>query len=253
MKDEMILEVCVDSVESAVAAERGGADRIELCGNLIIGGTTPEISLYKMVRKAVSIPIHVMIRPRYGDFCYTENEFLIMKDAIRVFSEMGVEGIVLGILLPDGKLDRQRLAELLCEKGQATVTLHRCFDLTNDPFLALEDAIDLGFDTILTSGQALDSLAGMSLLSELNRAGGGLIHIMAGSGVDASAIQRLYEHTAIQAYHMSGKRAVKSRMIFRQMGVAMGVPSISEYEYFVTDEQKVANAKDVLNRIEKSM
>ena len=253
MRDKLILEVCVDSVESAVAAERGGADRLELCGNLVIGGTTPEVSLYRMVRKAVSIPIHVMIRPRYGDFCYTENEFSIMKDAIRVFGEMGVEGVVLGILLPDGRLDRKRMEGLLCEKGQATATLHRCFDLTNDPLLALEDAVDLGFDTILTSGQAPDCLAGMNLLSELNRAGGGRIQIMAGSGVDASAIKKLYERTAIKAYHMSGKRAEKSRMTFRRMGVAMGVPHISEYENYVTDEQNVANAKAVLNRIEKHL
>ena len=251
MKDKLTLEVCVDSVESAVAAERGGADRLELCGNLVIGGTTPEISLYKMVRKAVSIPINIMIRPRYGDFCYSENEFLIMKDAVRVFREMGAKGIVLGILLPDGRLDRKRLEELLCEKGHATATLHRCFDLTNDPFLALEDAVDLGFDTILTSGQAPDCLAGMNLLSDLNRAAGGHVQIMAGSGVDASMIQKLYDHTAIKAYHMSGKRAEKSRMAFRRRGVAMGAPNISEYENFVTDEQNVADAKAVLNRIER--
>ena len=240
MKRKTVLEVCVDSVESAIEAEKGGADRLELCGSLVLGGTTPEASLFKMVRKAVSLPINVMIRPRYGDFCYSDYEFRVMKEGVEFFREQGADGFVIGILLPDGSIDKNRMARILRGKRGATATLHRCFDLSKDPFMALEDAIELGFDTVLTSGQSENCMAGLGLLAELNNAAAGCIRIMAGAVVNASVIGRLYEETGITAFHMSGKRMMESRMAFRREGVPMGVPQVPEYGISVTDKHKVA-------------
>ena len=147
------LEACVDSVESALAAVRGGADRLELCGNLIIGGTTPDIHLFQEIRRYTDIPIHVLIRPRFGDFLYTEHEFRIMEEDIRSFKELGAQGAVIGILKENGDLDADRMKILMEEAEGMKVTLHRAFDVCRDPFAALEQAKDLGVDIVLTSGQ----------------------------------------------------------------------------------------------------
>ena len=132
-----ILEICVDSVESAVAAERGGATRLELCQNLMIGGTTPGIKLFEAVREETHIPIQVLIRPRFGDFCYTDYEWRIMKEEIRMFRDRGADGIVIGMLKPDGILDRDRMEALLEERGGMSVTLHRAFDVCKEPMETL--------------------------------------------------------------------------------------------------------------------
>lgn len=248
---KMLLEACVDSVESAVAAERGGADRLELCGNLVIGGTTPEISLYRAVREAVSVPVRVMIRPRYGDFCYTEHELGIMRDGIRTFWELGADGFVFGILFPDGNLDNERMQILIEESGSVPCTLHRCFDLSVDAYAAMEDAIRLGFDTILTSGQEASCEKGLNLLAELNRRAADRIRVMVGSGVNASVIPKIYKGTHITAYHMSGQRLVDSRMEFRRESVPMGVPGFDEYKIIRADEKIIAKARAVLDGLQQ--
>ena len=138
MKDYM-LEVCVDSVESAIAAQRGGAKRLELCGNLIIGGTTPTPALFRAVKAAVDIKIHVLIRPRFGDFCYTDAEFAIIREEVRQFRELGADGVVIGILRPDGSLNMEQMGELIREAGGMQITLHRAFDVCSDPMRALEE------------------------------------------------------------------------------------------------------------------
>ena len=147
------LEVCADSVESVLAAEKGGADRIELCGNVVIGGTTPSESLFREIRRHSDIKIHALIRPRFGDFCYTEYEFDIIRSEVKRFRELGAQGVVIGMLRPDGSLDVEHLAQLMEEANGMSVTLHRAFDVCRDPMEALEQAISLGFNTILTSGQ----------------------------------------------------------------------------------------------------
>ena len=243
----MLLEVCVDSVESAVAAERGGADRLDLCAHLVIGGTTPEISLYRAVKDAVEVPVRVMIRPRYGDFCYTEYEFAIMRDGIQTFRKMGVDGFVFGILRPDGNLDYERMRVLIEESGNTPCTLHRCFDLAINPYAALEDAVRLGFDTILTSGQEASCEKGIDLLEELKRCADNRICIMAGSGVNASVIPGIYEKSHITTYHMSGQQLADSRMEFRRESVPMGVEGFDEYKIIRTDEKKIAEARAVLD------
>ena len=150
---EYILEACVDSVESAMAAVEGGADRLELCGNLIIGGTTPGPWLFDEIRKRSDIRIHALIRPRFGDFCYTDAEFSMIKHAVEDFRKMGAEGVVFGVLRPDGTLNMEQMKELMEAAGDMSVTLHRAFDVCVDPIETMEQAISLGINTILTSGQ----------------------------------------------------------------------------------------------------
>lgn len=243
---EFILEVCVDSVESALAAAKGGATRLELCANLIIGGTSPSPYLYQEIRKHSDIPIHVLLRPRFGDFCYTDAEFSILCQEIAAFRELGAQGAVIGILTPEGDLDTGRL-KVLCDAAKGmSLTLHRAFDVCRDPYKALEEAIDLGFSTILTSGQENNSLKGASLIGGLVEKSRGRITIQAGSGVNAEVIEKLYPLTKATAYHMSGKTTLDSVMRYRKENVNMGLSGISEYEIWRTEEAAVRKARTVL-------
>ena len=243
---DYVLEACVDSVESALAAERGGATRLELCANLIIGGTTPSQWLYKEIRKQSDIRIHALIRPRFGDFCYTEYEFQMIREEVRMFRELGAEGVVIGILKTDGTLNLEQMKLLMEDAGDMSVTLHRAFDVCRDPYEAFEEAKDLGIDTILTSGQKNTCLEGRDLLRDLVARENGEITIQVGSGVDAAAIRELLPYTGAHAFHMSGKKVLDSPMVYRKEGVSMGMPSISEFEIFRTDEDKIREAKNVL-------
>lgn len=248
MKD-FILEACVDSVESALAAQRGGATRLELCGNLIIGGTTPSQWLYKEIRKQSPIRIHALIRPRFGDFCYTDYEFHMIREEVRMFRELGAEGVVIGILKPDGTLDMERMELLMEDAKGMSVTLHRAFDVCVDPFVAMEQAKKLGVHTILTSGQQDNCYKGRELLKELVKQEDGKITIQVGSGVDAEAIKALQPYTKAHAFHMSGKVTLNSSMEYRKEGVNMGMPSISEFEIWRTDENKIREARTVLENL----
>lgn len=248
MKD-YILEVCVDSVESAVAAARSGASRLELCSNLIIGGTTPSPWLYEEVRKQVGIPLHVMIRPRFGDFCYTDMEFSEMIQAVKAFRNLGADGVVLGILKPDGTLNTEQMKVLIGAAGEMSVTLHRAFDMCKDPLETMEQAIALGVDTILTSGQQSTAVQGTELLRSLYEKSSGRITIQAGSGVTAEKIRTLYAQTGLHAYHMSGKKTIDSEMKYRKEAVSMGLPSMSEYEIWRTDEALVRAAREILEKL----
>lgn len=249
MKD-FILETCVDSVESAIAAYEGGASRLELCSNLIIGGTTPDESLYREIKKHIDIPVHVLIRPRFGDFCYTDYEYEIMKDQVRRFHDLGAEGIVIGILKPDGSLNQEQLVGLLKEAEGMSATLHRAFDVCKDPKQALEEAVLLGFDTILTSGQANNCVKGARLLSELVEQSAGRIVIQIGGGVNADVIRELRPVTGTRAFHMSGKETCDSVMQYRKEHVNMGFPSLSEYEIWRTNKMKIRQARKVLEELE---
>ena len=246
---EYILEACVDSVESAMAAASGGADRLELCSNLIIGGTTPGPWLFQEIRKRSDIRIHALIRPRFGDFCYTDAEFSIIKKAVEDFRRIGVEGVVFGVLKPDGTLNMEQMKELMEAAGDMSVTLHRAFDVCVDPLETMEQAISLGIDTILTSGQRNVCLQGADLLKELQNKSEGCITIQAGSGVSAEVIRQLYPLTGIKAYHMTGKRVIDSKMKFRKQGVNMGLPMFSEYEIWRTEADNIRAAKKVLEEL----
>lgn len=248
-KEKKELEICVDRVESALAAERGGADRVELCGNLLIGGTTPEAEFFRIVKRRLQIPVHVMVRPRYGDFCYTEDEFSMLCAAIKEFKNLGADGIVCGILKPDGRLDVERMAELRSLSQGMRFTLHRAFDLCQDPFEALEQACRLGIDIILTSGQKQRAMDGMDILKTLEEQAKGRILLQAGASVSSENIPLLYEKTGIRAYHMSGKVLLDSPMLYRKKDVSMGIASMSEYEIMQTDEKLVREARAVLDRL----
>ena len=225
-----ILECCVDSVESAIHAANGGASRVELCSNLIIGGTTPDVALVKEIRKYTDIRIHALIRPRFGDFCYSHYEMEIMKEQIFMLKQAGVEGIVIGVLDEDGNLNMQAMKELIAEAKGMSITLHRAFDMCQNPLQTMEQAIDLGMHTILTSGQQQSAWEGRELLSKLIKKANGRIDIMAGGGVGAEVIRELRPVTGAASYHMSGKITLDSPMRYRKKEVSMGLPSLSEYE-----------------------
>lgn len=234
-----LIEGCVDSYASCAAACRAGADRLELCANLSIGGTTPSSSLFQQVRRDYAVPVNVLIRPRFGDFLYSEPELEEMGEEIRRFRKLGASGVVIGALTPEGELDREALARLIdCARG-LPVTLHRAFDMTRDPLEALEEAVRLGFRTILTSGQARSAAEGREVLRQVFRQAAGRIDIMAGCGVNRENIVSLYEQTGIRVFHTTGRKGpVDSGMRYRRQGVSMGLPSLSEYELWRTDEEE---------------
>ena len=243
----MLLEICVDSVESAKAAVQGGADRLELCGDLLVGGVTPSPFLIEAVQK-LDIPVRVLLRPRFGDFCYTASEREILLREVQMCREMGVDGVVLGALDPEGRLDCQLLSQLLAQAGSLHKTLHRAFDLCRDPWEGLEDAVALGFDTILTSGQASTAEKGAGLLRELGQKAADRLTIMAGCGINSSTLPELIRRTGLHAFHMSARRSVDSPMQFRRADVPMGLPLAGECERFYTDPLEVKKAKEALKR-----
>lgn len=247
-----LIEGCVDSYASAMAAVRGGADRLELCANLSIGGTTPSQSLFEQVREACGTRINVLVRPRFGDFLYSREELEEMAGEIARFRELGANGVVIGALTPHGELDRERMGRLMDRAGGMEVTLHRAFDMARDPFAALEAAVALGCRTILTSGQAGSAPEGAELLGELNREAAGRIALMAGGGVKRGNIRALYERTGITAYHTTGRRGpVDSGMLYRKAGVSMGLPSLSEYELWRTDEEEFRACAETVHSLGK--
>lgn len=241
-----LLEVCVDSVESAVIAQEGGADRLEVCSNLIIGGTTPGVSQFKQIRKACDIRLNVLIRPRFGDSLYTEPEFLMIEEDIRMFRGLGADGVVVGCLKPDGNLDLERMAKLRdCADGMH-MTLHRAFDVCKDPYQALSEAVSLHVDTILTSGQEADCVKGKEVIQKLIEQAEDKINILAGSGVNAGVIRRLSAEIHAAQFHMSGKEIVNSGMTYRNERVNMGVEGMNEFEIFRTAKEEVARARTFL-------
>lgn len=244
-----LLECCVDCVESALAAKQGGADRLELCANLLIGGTTPDINLYHRIRETCDILINVLIRPRFGDFCYTDEEFEIIRRDVKMFREAGADGVVIGILKPDGSLDVERMAILMEEAKGMSVTLHRAFDVCSDPMLALRQSKELGIDTILTSGQKNTALEGRDLLTTLVREAAGEIDILIGSGVKDSVIEPLAKQTGATSFHMSGKITLDSPMVYRKEDVSMGLPLVSEYTIWQTSTEEIAKARAVLDAV----
>ena len=240
------LECCVDSVASARAAAAGGATRLELCANLIIGGTSPSTALFSRVREAVDLPIRVLLRPRFGDFLYTSDELAILRDEVRMFRAAGADGVVIGCLNADGGLDLPAMEQLMDAADGLPVTLHRAFDLCADPMKALAQAKALGVSTILTSGRKGSAREGIALLNTLHEQAGD-IEILAGAGVNAEVIRMLLHETSLTSFHMSGKAVLESQMRYRNPDVFMGLPGISEYEIWQTDSALVRAARDVLD------
>lgn len=243
----MQVEVCAFSVESCVNAQQAGATRIELCGGLYEGGTTPSYGLIKRAREATTLQLYVMIRPRGGDFCYDDEEFLVMKQDIELAKELGADGVVFGLLLPTGEVDEMRTAELVALAKPLQVTFHRAFDVAKDPFEALEAVIRTGAVRILTSGQENSALDGADLLTQLAKKAAGRIDLMAGSGVNVMNAVRLAQ-TGVQALHLTGKAARKGQMIYQKEGVSMAsVLPTDEYEIIYSDALKIRSVVEAVN------
>lgn len=242
-----ILEICVDSLASARAAIRGGADRLELCSALAIGGLTPYTALLEQIRAESQIPVRCLMRPRAGDFLYTKEEILQMAREIEVLRKAGADGFVIGCLTPEGDLDEKAMAPLLTAAQGAGLTLHRCIDVSRDLIATYEKAGELGIDTVLTSGGAPNATAGMETIGRLLSLDGP--QVLIGAGVNAKVIARFREtFPQANAFHMSGKMDVESGMVFRREGIPMGIPGFDEWHIQQTDEEAVRAAKEALAR-----
>lgn len=241
------LEVCVDSVESAAIAKEAGADRLEVCGNLMIGGTTPGVSQFRQIRRLCDIPLHVLVRPRFGDFLYTDAEFQMIEEDILMFRELGADGVVTGCLNADGSLDADRMGRLKECAGQLHMTLHRAFDVCRDPYQTLEEAAALGIDTILTSGQASVCTQGKEVLKKLIHQAKERVEILVGGGVDAAVIRQLSEEIHAHSFHMSGKRIVDSGMVYRNEKVNMGLSGFPEFEILRADREEIQRARRAMD------
>ena len=248
MKD-FNLEICIDSAESAIIAANNGATRLELCGHLMIGGVTPCVGLIEMVKDVAKIPAHAIIRPRFGDFVYSDLEFEQMKRDIVSCRRHLVDGLVLGALTPDGHLDIEHLKPLVELGDGLHLTLHRAFDLCVDPFKALEDAISLGFHTILTSGQCATAYEGRNLLKELIKVANGRIDIMPGAGINTSNMKEIISDTGAKSIHLSAKTLRPSLSTHKNPKVYMGLPSIDESIIYETNGEEVKLARTILESL----
>jgi copper homeostasis protein len=234
-----LLEVCAGSLTSALNAQKGGAHRIELCDNLNEGGTTPSPGIIIQAVKFLEIPVFVLIRPRPGDFLYSEQEFDAMKEDVLFCKEHRAKGAVLGILNADGSVDMERTAELVGLAAPMQVTFHRAFDMTRDPFRAMEDIISLGIKRILTSGQAASATDGADLLAKLITRATGRIIIMPGGGINEDNVKDLIRKTGAIEIHASLRSQIQSVMQFLNMNSSMGKPGKDEYSLMETDPEKV--------------
>jgi copper homeostasis protein len=236
----VLVEACVDSVASARHAGAAGASRLELCANLVEGGVTPSLGMLATIRERVSIPVHLLIRPRGGDFLYDEDEVRVMLRDIAECHGVGADGVVIGALEAGGAVDREITRRLIDAARPLTVTFHRAFDLARDAGEALEELVALGIERVLTSGQARTAEAGIRLLARLVAAAGERILIVAGGGIDESNAARIVRETGVRELHVRGSRVGPSGMKFRRVGVAMGKPyQPDEYRRVETDSDRV--------------
>lgn len=250
MTDPVKLEICCYSLESALAAQKGGAHRIELCDNNFEGGTTPSFGLLKRVREQLQIGLFVMIRPRGGDFLYSRDEIQVMLYDIAMAKDLGADGVVFGVLKTDGYLDLQNMKMLMDEARGLQVTLHRAFDVTPDPRRTLQEAVDLGVHRILTSGQKAAAAEGIPLIRTLVELAGGSIGIMPGGGINEYNLGEILE-TGVKEFHVSAKSERPSQMIYRPQGVYMGDPRSGEFSLEVADVQQVENYKKIIGEYAK--
>jgi copper homeostasis protein len=245
---QIAVEIVVDSVASAVAAERGGAARIELCTSLIEGGVTPSAGLIEVTRAAVSLGVYVMIRPRAGDFCYCKDEFEIMRHDILMAQRLGANGIALGILDANGDVDITRTRALVDLARPLEVTFHRAFDMAADLPQALEDVCATGADRLLTSGGEPTALQGAEAIAKLVKQAAGRLAIMPGSGIKPENARALVEKTGVLEIHAGLRTAVPSPMRKQNPRIVMGTAEGREYECFVTLDEDVRNLLDAVNQ-----
>ena len=247
MVDRPIIEICLESVESVIAAEKGGADRVELCSDLFEGGLTPTIGTVKTALRKSNIKINAMIRPRGGDFCYFDEEFEVMKEDIKAFKETGINGIVFGILTPEGDVDVKRSKEIIELARPLAVTFHRAFDMTRDPYKSLEELIELGVDRVLTSGQEATVPEGADLLEELVQIAGDRIIVMPGCGITERNFPKLRDKIKAKEYHIYLPYETTSKMKFHPGHIYMGgLLRQSEFTITHTSSSRVSDVMGTL-------
>ena len=247
MVDRPIIEICLESVESVIAAEKGGADRVELCSDLFEGGLTPTIGTVKTALKKSNIKINAMIRPRGGDFYYSDEEFEVMKEDIKAFKETGINGIVFGILTPEGDVDVKRSKEIIELARPLAVTFHRAFDMTRDPYKSLEELIELGVDRVLTSGQEATVPEGADLLEELVQIAGDRIIVMPGCGITERNFPKLRAKIKAKEYHIYLPYETTSKMKFHPGHIYMGgLLRQSEFTITHTSSSRVSDVMGTL-------
>ena len=244
-------EVCVDSVASAVAAEKGGANRLELCCSLMEGGLTPSMGLVESVLSCVSIPVRVMLRPRAGDFLYSETEFNVILRDLALLRRTKAEGVVIGMLTHEGKVDRERLEEFMIAASPLKVTFHRAFDLTKSATESARILVELGVHTLLTSGLSESASSGVQIIKEINDIYGLRIEVMAGGGLSEENIEYILISTGTRAIHGSCRVVVESKMTFHRPNVPMGLPVIDTACHKAASVERVAVIKCTAERIWK--
>ena len=222
MEESIKIEICLDSVESVIIAERAGADRVELCSDLFEGGLTPTVGTFLLAKERTNIPINVMIRPRGGDFCYSDIEFEVMKKEAMFFKENGADALVFGILTPDGEIDKIRTKELIDIARPLPVTFHRAFDMTRDAFRSLDALISLGVERVLTSGLEATVLEGADTLRTLVERAGERMIVMPGSGINERNFNKIKNLIGAKEYHMGLSSSIPSKMTFHPGHVYMG-------------------------------
>ena len=235
----MLFEVCLQSVEGAVVAAAAGAHRVELCAALAVGGITPSLATIQACRDAVDVDVMVMIRPRGGDFDYSERELAVMHADIEACKKIGVTGVVFGVLTPAGDLARPQVQSLMGTAGDLAVTFHRAFDVCREPFTVLDQLAELGVSRILTSGQAVTAPVGRDLIRDLITHAAGHIGILPGCGLTPDNLSDFLTYTGAQEFHATAFGRVVSRMRHRNEAVYMGVPGLPEYERWETDGAEV--------------
>lgn len=241
------LEICAGSLASAFAAAKGGADRIELCDNLSEGGTTPSYGMIETCRSRLDIPVFPIIRPRGGDFVYSEDEFEVMKQDVICCEALGCPGVVFGILSPDGSVDAERCEKLMDLTGAMQVTFHRAFDRCNDLQQGLEDIIDLGFNRVLTSGGEIYAEEATPVLAGLVKQAGTRIIIMPGSGITAANLPRIVKETAASEFHSTAKSKIS------QASPNLIQSSVGDYYAYETDAEKVKVMRRILGGLGHSV
>lgn len=233
-------EICANSVESCLAAQEGGAHRVELCSGISEGGTTPSYGEIITARKLLHIKLHVIIRPRGGDFLYNEQELRIMEEDIRMAHQLGVDGVVFGCLTPNGHIDKINTKRLIDAAQGLSVTFHRAFDVCINPYQALEELISLGVNRILTSGQQPTAYQGIPLIKELVQKADNRIIILPGSGINESNILQIATQSGANEFHFSARESRESCMVYRSTRVSMNSPGMpDEYTQQVTTAQRV--------------
>ena len=243
-----VLEVCAGSVESVIAAREGGAQRVELCSALEVGGITPSVGLMREVRKIEGIALHVLIRPRGGDFLYDASEIATMQHDIIAARECGADGVVIGALTADGDIDMDGCRMLIEAAGKMNVTFHRAFDMCRNPLKALEDIIALGCNRLLTSGQAPTAYEGLPLLKQLVDAAEGRIIIMPGCGVNSKNALTIVNESGASEIHASARKSIPSAMRYYRNDVSMGSAANDEYARKETDKDEVSKIVAMINR-----